>query len=202
MEKVYPKMRSKRVPNASRRPLKRPPLKRRTSFTDQYTYHIDDDDPPGKQAEGTSLIDQQTVDRMKICQRWPVPEMLLSRPDRYKLKVDSLMAEVFTVEYAREGAKYRQEIDAPLNSMSSGDEPDLYATDTEDEKKKALTKEDMDDPELARKAFDKSLLNTQPFRIESLRFFPYRQREGSLPLRLLKVPDLDFFPKSQAVLAE
>ena len=85
------------------------------------------------------MVDQQTVDRMKICQRWPIPEMLLSRPDGYKLKVDSLMAEVYTVEYAREWAKYRQEIDAPLNSMSSGEEPDMYATDTEDEKQRALT---------------------------------------------------------------
>ena len=85
--------------------------------------------------------------------------------------------------------------------MSEGDEFDLYATDT-DQEEKILRQEDMESPETARKNFDKNLLNTQPFRLESLKYFPYRQKEGELPLRLLKVPKLDFILKSQGVLAE
>ena len=33
--------------------------------------------------------------------------MLLSKPDKFKLKVDSFMKECFTVEYAREWGMYR-----------------------------------------------------------------------------------------------
>ena len=34
MERVYPKMRERRIPNVNRHPMKRAPLKRKKSFTD------------------------------------------------------------------------------------------------------------------------------------------------------------------------
>ena len=84
---------------------------------------------------------------MITCQRWPIPEMLLCRPDNFKLKVDSFMKECFTVEYARDWGMYRQENGSkcPYNSVSEVEEFDLYKTDTSEEKAKQVTKEEMED---------------------------------------------------------
>ena len=89
MEKIYPKMRSKRVPNPNRRPIKRPPLRKKMSFTDQYEF-AEDFRPVERQ---NSLIGKATVEKMKVCGRWPIPEMLVSRPqkERFVLKIDSIM---------------------------------------------------------------------------------------------------------------
>ena len=102
--------------------------------------------------------------------------MLLSRPDKFKLKVDSFMKECFTAEYAREWGMYRQENGSkcPYNSVSEEDEFELYKTDTSEEKAKELTKEEMEDSELAKKSIDEELLNTNPFRLDSFKYFPYR----------------------------
>ena len=75
------------------------------SLTDQYKYIDEDYDP--KFGQECGLVDQITIDRMITCQRWPIPEMLMSKPKQFKLKVDSLMKECFTVEYAREWGMYR-----------------------------------------------------------------------------------------------
>ena len=42
------------------------------------------------------------------------------------------------------------------------------------------------------KPFNKKLLDVSPFRMEGMRYFPYRSREGEIPLKLLKVPKLEF----------
>ena len=142
---------------------------------------------------------------MKEWGNFPIKEMLLGKEklERYVLKIDSIMQEVFTDEYVKEWAKYKQEVDAPYNTLSSGAEPDLFATDTESEGEKKLTKEEMEDPELARKAFDVNLLKTNPFRPDSLKYFPYKVgKEGEIPWKLLRVPKLDFVAKSQELLKE
>ena len=61
----------------------------------------------------------------------------------------------------------------------------------------------MDDPELARKMFDVNLLKTNPFRLDSLKYFPYKVgKEGEVPWKLLRIPKLDFVKKSQELLIE
>ena len=63
--------------------------------------------------------------------------------------------------------------------MSEEGEFDLFKTDTsEDERRQVVTKEEMEDPELAKKAIDETLLETSPFRLDSFKYFPYRQKEG------------------------
>ena len=66
MEKKYPKMKSKRIPNSNRPPKKRPPLKKKKSFAaDQKLYDdIDKGYNPMVHLEGPSLIDKITIERM------------------------------------------------------------------------------------------------------------------------------------------
>lgn len=45
-----------------------------------------------------------------------------------------------------------------------------------------------ENPELKKKQFDARLLDTMPWRIESMRYYPNRSNEGGLPVKLLKVP--------------
>ena len=46
------------------------------------------------------------------------------------------------------------------------------------------------------------VLLTTPFRLESMKYFPYRSREGEVPYKLLQVPKLkyifDCLPKIEA----
>ena len=44
------------------------------------------------------------------------------------------------------------------------------------------------------------MLDPSPFRIEAIRNYPYRFREGEMPLRLLKVPKIEFIIDSQLIL--
>ena len=40
--------------------------------------------------------------------------------------------------------------------------------------------------------FDLGLLDVSPFRMESMKFYPYKSKEGEIPLKLLKVPNFEF----------
>ena len=80
--------------------------------------------------------------------------------ESYKLKIDYLIRQVYTDEFVREWGRYKQELDVPFNTQSSGAEPELYQSDTSEEGDKTITKLEMLTPELARKNFDVSLLKT------------------------------------------
>ena len=98
------------------------------------------------------------------------------------------------VEYAKE----RPEIDAPYNSMESEDNFIIYHSsdesielDEEGERKEFIaTKDD--------KKFDKKLLDVSPFRMEAMQHYPYRFREGDVPIKLLKKPDPEFLIEAGA----
>ena len=52
------------------------------------------------------------------------------------------------------------------------------------------------------KPFDKKVLNVSPFRMESMRYYPYRAREGEVPMKLLKVPQFQFVIDAAPKIAE
>ena len=89
-----------------------------------------------------------------------------------------------------EYANQRPEIDAPYNSMESDDDfiieesPSSEEIEEQTEHTEVKVKKE--------KKFDKKLLDTSPYRMESIKFYPYRFREGDIPSKLLKVNKLDF----------
>ena len=74
--------------------------------------------------------------------------------------------------------------------MESDAELDMYQTSTEEEDKEeevVVVKENA-----KYKPFDKSLLDVSPFRMEGMKYFPYKSSENTIPIKLLKVQKLDF----------
>lgn len=49
-----------------------------------------------------------------------------------------------------------------------------------------------EDPTLKEKNFDVRILDNSPFRLESVKYYPFRSREGEIPLKLLKVRKLSY----------
>ena len=99
MERIYPTLTRKRVPNKNRHPIKRKPVKKK-EFTDQFKFEAVL--PVTKASlQKPTFTDLNTIERMKEMQRWPVPEMLIGRPQRgnYCMKIDSIIAEVYSAEY-------------------------------------------------------------------------------------------------------
>ena len=76
------------------------------------------------------------------------------------------------------------EDDFPLEDSQDSEELNVYP---------AISKDKLAaDPSLKDKQFDIRLLDTSPYRLESLLYFPYRNREGEIPVKLLKVPRLGY----------
>ena len=81
------------------------------------------------------MLDLQTLERMKLYQRWPIPEMLIGRPRKgnFVMKVDSLLKEAYSLDHIKEWARYRQEISAPCNSEESGEEKAIIGSEDSEE---------------------------------------------------------------------
>ena len=141
------------------------------------------------------MTDLITIETMKKYQRWPVPEHLVGRPKgNFRLKVDSLIAEAYREESMQEWANWRPLLDVPYNSMQSADElAILESEDSEEaEERPGSAGAIQDDDEVK---LDAKMLEHCPFRMESMKYYPYKSREGEIPLKLLKVAQLDWLPK-------
>lgn len=72
--------------------------------------------------------------------------------------------------------------------MESDEEFHVYESQESDDPNAVpyLTKKKMaQDPELMKKQFDMRLIETNGFRLESMKYYPYRSREGDIPNKLL-----------------
>ena len=81
----------------------------------------------------------------------------------------------------------------PYNSQVSEDDFPLYMSQDSDEANvyPYIPKSKLEaDPSLALKQFDIRLIDTMPYRTDSMAYYPYRTREGNMPVKLLKVPKL------------
>ena len=109
----------------------------------------------------------------------------------FNLQIDSLITTQFTMEAVSEWANFVPENDAPANSMESEDEFNLYESQSSEDEDAVphLTKKAIaEDPELEKKKFPISILETSGFRLESVKYYPHRAREGDIPYKLLTVP--------------
>lgn len=95
----------------------------------------------------------------------------------YEFSFDTLTRAAYNLEEIQVyGSTDRVDLDVPFNSMESEDDFPVYDSQDSDEvnefgvKLKDLKK----DPTLADKMFDKSILETNPFRVESFKYFPYK----------------------------
>ena len=50
--------------------------------------------------------------------------------------------------------------------------------------------------------FDKKLLEASPFRMEAMKYYPYKMREGEIPFKLLKVPKPEWLIKVGPLIVE
>ena len=147
---------------------------------------------------------------MKSAKRYPVPEQMMGRSRRsFRLAIDTIMTQVYSEAYLEEWADYRQEVDAPYNSNESEDEFHIYQSQDDDEELATASvtsptsaKHKLTDPLAKEKIFNKQMVEPSPFRIESVKTYPFKFREGEVPLRLLKVPKIEFPIDSQLILAE
>ena len=96
----------------------------------------------------------------------------------------------------------RPEIDAPYNTPESADDYNIYDFSTDEDilnqEENPLKGLDKEDPNW----FDINLLNSSPFRIESVKYFPHKAREGEIPLRLLKEERLELLIESGVKIQE
>ena len=141
---------------------------------------------------------------MKQYQRWPIPEALLGlNTGRYEMRIDSLLAEAYNVESMIAHGKARPDIDAPYNSIDSAENDHDIFDDEATEESDALSEDSpmknktVADPDW----FDQKILVHSPWRLASMKFFPYKSREGEVPMKLLKVPKLEFVFEMRAKLA-
>ena len=138
MERKAPKVTTKRLPTTHNKvPVKKPPPKMLLTFTEcQLKYYgAADIYNPVQNYPKPSLTDLHVINVMKECDRFPIPEAILGRKKftRYTLRIDSIMLATYKMESIHEWANYRQEIDAPFNSMESEDEFPLFDSLESDE---------------------------------------------------------------------
>lgn len=89
--------------------------------------------------------------------------------------------------------------------MESDEDFNVYESDDSEDPNAVpyITKKAVDlDPTLTEKQFDMRILATSAFRLESMKFFPYRTREGEMPTKLLAIPKMHYIfeclPKIEA----
>ena len=144
-----------------------------------------------------TLTDKYIIDFMQQVDRFPIPEALLRpEPERsYNLVIDSLINDSYRLETVEAWADYKPANGAPYNSLESEDDYFIEESEESDDPNavpyitKKLVKED---PTIKEKQFDMRVLLTSAFRLESMKYFPYRSREGEIPKKLLQYPKLDY----------
>lgn len=152
-----------------------------------------------------SLTDKFTINNMQICDRFPIPDQLMSRPKdaRFYLQIDSLISAAYNLKDTQVWADYRQSIDAPQNSLCSEDEYPVHDSHSSEEDQKNIRQSDLDkDPNLHAKLFDLKILDTSPFLLELTKVFPYKARMGAIPLHLLKQRDPGYVKIAQDIILE
>jgi hypothetical protein len=175
---------------------KRPPLKKKRSFTECGLKFEDGLEVRQKfkdKMSGSNLIEEFTVIEMKKAARWPISEALLNRPDVYVLAVDSLMNEIYTPENVKYWADYKGELAAPAASEFSDEDIDMfYESGRGEEEVKVVVKSKID-PMARFKAIDKRVWEINNFKLSEMIDFPFKAKDNVLPLYLLNNWKLDYF---------
>ena len=141
-----------------------------------------------KNLSGIAKIEVLLVDAMQKASRWPIPESLIGRKEntRYELKVDDIMIDAYLGDATAEWTTTRQDIDAPYNTMYSDDDKLYHSSDDDEEVEKTHAVVKVKDTGAEFK-FDLRLLDVSPFRMEAMKLYPYKFREGETPIKLLKL---------------
>ena len=95
------------------------------------------------------------------------------------------------MQAVEEWAEYMTDTKVPYNSLEDEEDFFLYESQESDDPNSVpyiTQKKIKEDPTLKEKQFDIRILETSPYRLESMKFFPYRYREGEIPLKLLEIP--------------
>ena len=119
--------------------------------------------------------------------------------------IDTLMHAAYNEEDIVWWSRYRQEVDAPFNSMESENEYPIYESNDSDDEIDRVPKptkyQKKNDENFKEKQFDKSLIEMTNFRMENMRQFPHRVREGEVPFKLGKLKHAAGFIEAQERLA-
>ena len=131
---------------------------------------------------------------MRKLERFPIREALVGRKGAFKLQLDSIIREEYREEAVKQWGQYQPDQGCPFNSLESEDDLQILESEDSDDADiapyiKAGLK---NDPSLKDKMFPMQWLETSGFRLEAMRYFPYRNREGELPNKILNDPKANF----------
>lgn len=195
-------------PSKNRKPVKRKPPVRRQSFTEmQLKYPRDNIYNPMDNYPKPSLTDKYVIDMMKEADRFPIPEALVGRSKKqpFTLYIDSIMTSTFKLENVMKWAEEPVSQTVPNNSMESEDDFQIYKSEDSEEMDvfPYIPKAKLEaDPSLREKQFDVKLLQSSPYRMESMQYYPYRRTEGNIPRKLLKTNDTEYLFTCQDKITE
>ena len=152
--------------------------------------------------KGANLIEEFTIKEMKKGARWPISEVLLSRPNVYVLAVDSLMNEIYTPENVKYWGDYKEELRAPGASEVSDEDIDIFYSSGRGEEEVKIVTKTKSDPMQRFKAIDKRVWEINNFRLDEMVDFPFKARENVLPIMVLKDWNLNHFVDIQKKIGE
>ena len=75
-------------------------------------------------------------------------------------------------------------------------------TDSDEENLKTYNDKNKDAKAFERKRIETTLLVNWPFKMELMKNFPYRSREGDVPTKLLRYPRLNYIMEIQSQIAK
>jgi len=160
-----------------------------------------------KDSEEPSLAEKATIDKMMKAKRYPIPEKLMNEPENFWLKIDSIIQGIYNVQEMISNCDNLPDIKAPKNSDVSADnatasESSSTEYDDDGNPKKKNVKIVQAVGAAPEKKFDKSLIECQGWKLDPLTVFPHKAREGEVPLKLLKIPKVDYMMKVSESIAK
>ena len=124
----------------------------------------------------------------------------MSRPDNYKLEIDSFLRITYSQEAYEKQANFRALIPAPANSEESGDEKFLYDTSADEveivddeyyeetsDRTPIKSKKNKSSAKSKLKQIDPELMMISNFDITVLRDYPNKQKFSEVPMKVLKI---------------
>lgn len=160
-----------------------------------------------KDSEEPSLAEKITIEKMMKAKRYPVREKLMNEPENFWLKIDSIIQAIYNVKEMTENCDNPPDIRATKNSDVSADnatasESSSTEYDEDGNPKKKNVKVVVVEKEGPAVKFEKSLIENQGWRVEPLAVYPHKAREGEVPLKLLKIPKVEYIMRVSEEIAE
>jgi len=98
-------------------------------------------------------------------------------------------------------ANYKFEINAPANSQESSDDCDLYGSENDEAVVDPSDKKKVD-PYAKLRSIDPTIFKLSNFDLSVMKDYPFKVRDGDVPIKVCKVKRTDFFEKVSKKIAD